>query len=486
MDISYFEAIKRKTVVGVTTLIARTFLLQIVTFIANFVLTIILLPADFGVYFIVSAIIAILNYFSDIGLAAALVQKREEPTQIDYTTTFTIQQILVLSTVLIFLLISPTLALFFNLNSQGLWLMRALLISFFLSSLKTIPTVILERKLEFGKKVIPQILETVTFYIVAIILALRGFGITSFGYAAISRGLIGLIAIHMISPWKVSLGISKKSAKGLLSFGLPLQGGSVLALFKDDLLYIFLGKILSARPGELGFIGWAKKWAEAPLRSFMDNIIAVSFPVYSRISHDDVTLRKAIEKTLFFTSFLIFPTTVGLMLIIKPVALLIPHYYTKWSSGFLSFYFFSFSAIMASLSSPLVQVLNSLGKAKTTFTLMTFWTILTWLLIPFMVFWIGFNGVAISAFLISLTGFLPSVVIRRYISFSFISQIIKPFVATILMAFVTGSIIFFLPTPIWTVILSVLAGALVYCLIMYYWSKEEILPYIQQILHAKS
>src|SRR3990167_11273066 len=104
------EFIKRKAISGVVTFTLRTFFIQIYTFFATFVLTILLSPEVFGVYFIVLALINILVYFSDVGLAAALIQKKEEPKRIDLITTFTIQQSIVLFLVAIGLIFSGRIA----------------------------------------------------------------------------------------------------------------------------------------------------------------------------------------------------------------------------------------------------------------------------------------------------------------------------------------------------------------------------------------
>src|SRR3989304_996250 len=48
---------------------------------ANLVLTILLTPAIFGMYITVLSIISLLNYFSDIGLAASLKQKIAKPSE---------------------------------------------------------------------------------------------------------------------------------------------------------------------------------------------------------------------------------------------------------------------------------------------------------------------------------------------------------------------------------------------------------------------
>ncbi|MEK6842486.1 MAG: oligosaccharide flippase family protein, partial [Nanoarchaeota archaeon] len=208
--------IKKRSIKGIFALTYRTFAVQVLGFGANFILTIFLTPAIFGVYFVVSAAIAFLSYFSDIGLAAALIQKKEEITDAEFKTTFTIQQALVIIVVVISLFSSGFIQSFYHLDRDGIFLFQALVISFFLSSLKTIPSIILERKLEFEKLVLPQIAESLVFSVIVVVLAVKGFGITSFSIAVLARGLVGLVVIYIVSPWRIRLGFSKESAKRLL------------------------------------------------------------------------------------------------------------------------------------------------------------------------------------------------------------------------------------------------------------------------------
>ena len=83
---------------------------------------------------------------------------------------------------------------------------------------------------------------------------------------------------------------------------------SFLALVKDDLLTVFLGKVLPFT--EVGYIGWAKKWAEVPLRLVMDSVVRVTFPTFSRIQESKETLSRAIEKRFSACrlSFFLFPS----------------------------------------------------------------------------------------------------------------------------------------------------------------------------------
>lgn len=435
------EEVKRRAVSGVLALTSRTFILQAISFLTTFLLTIFLAPSVFGVFFVVSAVISFLGYFSDIGLAAALIQKKEAVTQEDLKTTFTIQQALVGTVVALALIFSNTLALFYNLDARGLWLFRALVISFFLSSLKTIPSILLERRLDFNRLIVPQIVETVLFSLVAVFLAARGFGITSFTWAVLVRGTSGLIVIYILSPWRISLGFSKETASRLLSFGLPFQANSILALIKDDLFTIFLGKILPF--SQVGYIGWAKKWAEFPLRLVMDNVIKVTFPAYARLQEHPKHLSRALEKSIFFVSLLVFPMSFALIFLVKPLVFLIPKY-IKWEPALFSFYLFVLSSIFASLSTPLTNALNAIGKIKITLCLMVAWTMLTWIIAPILIFKIGFNGVAVASALIGTSTIIfPVLITKQFIHFSLLKNILVPAMACLPLA-----IFFSLTTPL--------------------------------------
>src|SRR5258705_6257248 len=190
--------VTKRSIHGIFALTSRSFFIQIVTFVTVIVLAGILEPAVFGVYAVVSSVIAFLQYFSDIGLAAALIQKKEMPTLDDLKTTFTIQQTLVITTCLIAFFLAPLVGKFYHLQTNGIVLFQALVISFFLSSLKTIPSVLLQRNLRFEKFVIPQIVETLFYSFGLLFFAIRGFGVTSFTIAVRLRGISGGIAMYVV------------------------------------------------------------------------------------------------------------------------------------------------------------------------------------------------------------------------------------------------------------------------------------------------
>ena len=463
--------IREKAVKGIVALTGRTFFIQVIAFGAMFLLTIFLSPAVFGIFYVVSACISFLSYFSDIGLAAALIQKKEMITDADLTTTFTIQQGLVFVLCVLMFSVSPFIGAFYKLDESGVWLLRSLIISFFLSSLKTVPSVLLERKLDFSKLVIPQIVETIGFYTVSVILAWRGFGIASFSYAVLVRAIAGLLVLYAIAPWRISIGFSLPVAKKLLRFGIPFQLNSILALAKDDLMTIFLGRILSFT--EVGYIGWAKKWAEVPLRLIMDSVIRVTFPTFSRLQHDKAFLRIAIEKTLFGLAATIVPISVVLLFFIEPAVSLIPKY-GKWYPALFSFYLFVITSLIASFSTPLTNALNAVGKIKITLFLMVFWTVATWVLTLLFIPILGFSGVAVAQAVLSLSIFIVIILVKKVSPFSFVKSVRIPVIASVIQ----GSVYFFFlgaqPYEFTKVIGVALFGVILYTGIVWFFERERI------------
>lgn len=480
MDDFNLELVARKSIKSVTALISRTFFIQVLGVVASFILTIYLSPADFGVFFIVSSFVVFLNYFSDIGLAASLIQKKEEPTVRELRTVFTVQQALVLALTIPLLFLSPNVANFFDIEAQGIYLLYAFLISFFLSSLKTIPTILLERRLDFHKLVIPQIAENVVYNLTLIFMAVGGYGVTSFTVAIVLRSIVGLVIIYIISPWKIGLAYEKNALKKLLTFGVPFQMNSLLALAKDDLINIYIGKVLPLT--QVGYIGFAQKWAFLPLRLVLDNVIKIMFPSLSRLQHDKNALRVVVEKSLFIIAFFIMPTAAGLILLAPYFINLIPGY-AKWSPAYLSLVFFALNTVVGSLSTPLTNFLYATGKAKLALYFMSAWTAATWILTPLFIIWFGYNGVALASFLVATSTLSVFFIVRKFVDFSFIKPIIKPIFATIFMIvilFITRGFITTLPILI---MVAGVAGS-AYMTLMLILSKNDLIK-IYRFIRSK-
>lgn len=424
------DLVKKKAIKGVVTLTGRTIFLQLISVGAGFLLTIFLAPDQFGTWIAVQAFLSIFSIFQDIGLAAALIQKKETPSRKALETTFTIQNILVLCIVFVIFLATPIYRQLAHLDQQSVYLAWALAINFLFASLMSIPSILLERRLEFSKFVIPGIVGQILYQLVVVFLAWQGFGISSFSIAVLIGGFSSLVLMYVINPWRPGLAIDRNSLKDLLRFGLPYQINQIIAKIKDDGIIVLLTIILG--PANIGLLGWAKKWPTQLLSLVMDPVTRVTFPAFSRMQSHPEELSKAVSKSIFFICLLVFPSLIVLILFSPTLVSFIPKY-IKWQPALLALGLMSVNAAWAAVSTPLTNVLNATGRIKTTFYLMIMWTVLTWIFLPILSLRFGLNGAAAGYALVGTSSFIAIIVTLRVIKINFLESVGKPLLGSIVM-----------------------------------------------------
>lgn len=453
------ETVKSRAVKGVVVLTGRTFFLQAIALVSQLFLFAYLGSYEFGVFAIVTAIVNFLVYFSDIGLAAALIQKKETPTETDLRTTFFVQQFLIILLIIVVFIFAPQITNHYSLSTEGLGLLYALAVSLLFSSLKSIPSVLLERKLEFVKLVFPQILEQTIYYVVLVVLAMKGFGLKSFTFAVLARGLTGLVAIYVLQPWVPGIAFSVSTLKGLFKFGIPYQINTFLATFKDDGITLILGGILG--PVGVGILSFAQKIARIPLTFFMDTVTRVTFPAFSRMQEAPDHLERSVNRSIFFICFLVFPSLVGIV-ILAPILVNVVPRYNHWTPALIPIIFISINFMFAAATTQLTNLLNAIGKIKITFYLMIMWTVLSWILIPMLAMKFGVMGASIGYALVGTSSIVAITIARKYVKFSLTDSMVKPLIGAGVMGLVLVIARRFLPENITSMGILALLGAIVY------------------------
>lgn len=463
------KSLNKKLISGFLTLSFRKAILLAISFATiNLVLARILPVEIIGIFNIANSILAFFSYFSDIGLAGALIQKKEISVH-DLKTTFTIQEVLALIISVLLLIFAPNFAQFYNLGDSGVFLIRALAIGFFLTSLKVIPSILLERELNFGKIVWVEVVETLVFNGLLIALAYQNMGVASFSFAVLARSMIGASLINILSPWSFSIGIEKQALKTLLSFGVPFQAYSLLALLKDRLVPLVVARIVGA--SGVGLITWAQSITLLSLE-VMNIITRILFPAFSRLQNDKENLEKTLEKSLFFTSLMFYPLLFGLLAI---APYLIEYVVSdKWKPALPLIYLFGIGAFWANLSSPFTNFLNAIGRVKTTLKLMVMWTALEWILTPILSIQLGFLGVGIASALISVTSIIPIIIIKRTVDIKILKNIKTGLTSAVVMFIFASVWSHFLVRDFISLVVAVLFSALVYSGLLYVFAKDKI------------
>jgi len=474
--------IKRKGLIGILYFLGNSSYTAILGLVANLIFTIFLTPAEYGLYFIVLSLIAILNYFTDLGLAAALIQ-RKDPEEKEFYTAFTIQFALVSTIVVLGLLATPLIVKFYHFDLTGISLYLSMLFSLFLLSFKSVPSTRLERQLDYGKIVLTQVMENTFFYGVSIVLMLAGFRIYALVAAILVRSILGVTLIYYYTRWRPRFYFSKEIAKKILSFGIPFQSNVFLAFIKDDLLNLYLASRLGL--SGIGYVGWSKKWAEAPLRIIMDNVNRVLFPVFSKFQDNPDKVKNGIEKLLFYNALVLLPTLLGAYLVMPYFVEIVPKYH-KWVGAVPSFNFFLISSFLVSLASPLINIFNSLGQVRTSVKFMLLWIALNWTVVPLMIMRFGYTGVSIAFALNALSFVVVWWRLRQIVPVNFINSLKKPVLASLIMLLlvklsqqlVSGNLI--------NLALSAVVGVLTYGVSILFLTRGSFLREIRDLLVSKS
>jgi len=477
MDQLNIEEIKDRTTTGILFLTLRNFGIQAISVLGFFLLTIILGTGDVGLFAIVAESIGILGYFSDIGLASALIQKKETPTREELQTTFTIQQLLVVLSLVVASIVYQQIAGNKNYGSREFLIMLSLCYSFAAASLKTIPSILLERELNFKLISTVDIIENLTFYLVAVVFAVLGFGAYSYAIAVFIRSSLGLILIYRLKAWDMGFSFSFATVKRLFTFGIPFQLNSFIAVAKDRLSSLFVAGILGRNA--FGLISWAQKGPRVPL-SFMDAIMRVTFPTFSRIQDNRELLKRSIEKTTFYISFFIFPSLVILSFVAKDLVYLIPRY-TKWAPALIPLYLYAVGYAIAAVTTPLTNAFNATGHISVTTRFMIMWTVLTWALYPPLSLRFGYTGTAIASLIVSLSSLIVWLYCHRLFGVNLFSTIKTPTIGTLLLLFALLAVNSIQLNHLVNLLVTIIVALIIYIPFQLFFARVEVNWFYHQV-----
>lgn len=471
------DQIKQKTTISVVFLSLRNIGIQAISTVGFFLLTILLGTGEVGLFAIVAESVGILGYFSDVGLASALIQQKEKVTKEELQTTFVIQQFLVFAALLIVFLIYPRISLAKGYGPKEMWILISLCFSFAAASLKTIPSVQLERELNFKLLSTIDIIENTLFYLVAVVFAFFHFGVYSYAISTFVRSLVGLLVIYHFSPWPIGFSFSLKSAKKLFRFGIPFQLNSFIAMAKDRLSNLFVAGIIGR--DAFGILSWAQKGPRVPL-SFMDAIMRVTFPTFARIQEQKDFLRRSIEKSIYYISFFVFPALAGIAVIAPDVINLIPKY-GKWLPAVIPLYFYAINAAIAAVTTPLTNAFNAVGKITITTKLMIMWTVLTWIFYPLLSYRYGYMGTALAALIVGSSSFVVWYIAGRIFNIKVLNTILHPLIASVIIVLVSLGINQLHFNLILSLVSKIVSGIAIYFVYSLYFSRSEVNWFIEQV-----
>ena len=329
---------------------------QALQFVVSAILARLLLPEDFGVFGIAIIVTGFLTLLNELGLSAAIVQ-RKEIYQSHLSTAFWINILGGITLCALTFISAPAIANIFNKDSVGP-VIKILSFGLVLGAFSTVHRALLTKHLDFKRLAFAGLGGQVVFGVIAIILALRGYGVWAFVAGALLRIAVQSVLLWILERWTPAIQFSFHNLKQLLSFGLNLAGSNAIMYFNSNVDYLLVGKILGT--SALGFYTLAYELALLPTKKIASIIGRVTFPSFAIIQDENYRLQRGYLKAVTYISFLTFPLLSGLM-VLSP-KFIIAVYGAKWIPTILPLQILCVYGMIISVGTMVGSVLKAKGR----------------------------------------------------------------------------------------------------------------------------
>jgi len=334
-----------------------------INFLSNLVLARLLMPADFDCIGMLAIFLAVSNIFIQGGLGAALIQKKE-PTELDYSTVFYWNLVFAILFYGLLFAIAPAVAHFYELPILQPML-RVQGIVLLIQSFAIVQITKLQKEMNFKALAIRNMAAAFAGTLIAIPMALRGYGAWSLVASAITAAIINVLLLWKMSSWRPTWEFSLTSLKQLFNFGGLMLLSSLAETLYTNLQGLIIGKRFPS--GNLGYYMQAKKLEEVPVTGLSSIVNEVTFPAFASLQNDSERLLAGVRKSTKALSFLNFPMMILLIIIAQPLITLL--YGSKWDTSVPYFQILCISGLIYTINTLNSNVIKSLGKGKIYFVI---------------------------------------------------------------------------------------------------------------------
>ena len=385
-------AIGRRAFSGLASLGLREGGMRIVAFAGDVALYRLLLPEVFGLVIPIAFLAGIIKQFSDLGLAATLLQQSAEPSESDLRIVFTVQAVLVVIAASIIFIGGPFLLDVLDEGSPNPWLIRVFAASVLVSAFRAVPAAMLERHLNFGRLAFADVSGTIWFYTVGIFLAVIGVGPWALVAAHVGASIVPTLLLLFFFPWRPVPTIQFEGLRRNLDFGAKFQMQRILLMVKDSLIPL-LGPVGFGRTAT-GLLAWGDKLAQQPL--ILTQLVArVSLPAFSRVQEQREAVAHGAYLAIKWTCLLTFPFFSLVFAFAVPIADII--YGPSWSAAVPVLYLLIGNAVLVPINGLLTPIINALGHSGRLLLLAAGWALAAWLVaLVLFAIGVGFASIAVA------------------------------------------------------------------------------------------
>jgi len=280
--------------------------LQILTMI---VLARLLEPQEFGLFGIALLTLNAVKQFSNIGLDAALIQRKEENID-SYLNTMWLLEIGRGAVIAAVLFLSASFVASFFGEPRAVGPLRVIALTPLLLGLRNPGIIYFRKDLQFHREFLYRLSGSVTIPLVAIGYALVHASVWALIFGFVAADAVRFLASYLIHGYRPRFEFDISHAKELIDYGKWVTGSSILGFLSTEGDDAVVGWLLAATP--LAFYQLAYRFSNAPATEISQTITRVVFPTYSKLQQDTERLRTSFFKTVQVTTLLAFPLAFGI------------------------------------------------------------------------------------------------------------------------------------------------------------------------------
>jgi len=326
--------------------------------VSTVILARLLIPRDFGLVAMVTAVTGFLAMFRHAGLATPTVQ-REHLTHAQVSNLFWINLGVSASCALILAALSPIIAWFYH-DSRVTAIMLVLSTTFLIGGFRVQHLALLKRQMRFKAIAIIEVGSMATGVLVGVIMALLRYRYWSLVGSNLATEIAGFLLTGLVSRWRPRLPSRDSGIGPLLAFGVHQTASSFIFSLARGCDNLLIGRFYG--PAAVGLYSRGAALVIQPMQQFLLPIEAVFVPTLSRLQSQPhryrstfLQLYEAFAMSAFFLSSLTLALATPMTLV------LLGH---KWAPVSAIFAGFTFTAIQLPLTSAANWLLTSQGRGR--------------------------------------------------------------------------------------------------------------------------
>lgn len=347
---------------------------------------------DYGVVGIAMIVIGFLGRFSDIGMGAALVQRRKLDDRALASAQF-LNLILAAGLTLCALLAAPFTPIIFK-NPEASKVVAVLSGSFLITAIGFLPTALLTREMRFGTLRAPLVTGALVRGVVSVVLALTGWKYWSLVIGTLIGNLTTSLLLRFFHPIHAKWRLDRSVASELLRFGLPICFSGVLVFLVFNIDNFVIGSFLGTK--QLGYYTIALTWATYGCSTVYETVHSVLFPRFSQSQHSRAELSRMYQRSLRAVVFIVVMANAVLFTVAPEfLFVVLGKGSPRWLPSLVPFeILLIYGALRASME-PVGNVVMALGQSKLLLRAVVLPIVVELSLLPFVVPRWGLPGAAI-------------------------------------------------------------------------------------------